>query len=95
MLATGRGGGWNNFSGLSSPIINWYNAYHRSGTVSTGFGTLVTKAEWSEDLSRVSLTLEFDKDLAGKEVAIIACLADGPRELKLKATKKPLTISVN
>ncbi len=95
MLATGRGGGWNNFSGLSSPIINWYNAYHRSGTVSTGFGTLVTKAEWSEDLSRVSLTLEFDKDLAGKEVAIIACLADGPRELILKATKKPLTISVN
>lgn len=95
MLATGRGGGWNNFSGLSSPIINWYNAYHRSGTVSTGFGTLVTKAEWSEDLSRVSLTLEFDKDLACKEVAIIACLADGPRELKLKATKKPLTISVN
>ena len=95
MLATGRGGGWNNFSGLSSPIINWYNAYHRSGTVSTGFGTLVTKSEWSEDLSRVSLTLEFDKDLAGKEVAIIACLADGPRELKLKATKKPLTISVN
>jgi hypothetical protein len=95
MLATGRGGGWNNFSGLSSPIINWYNAYHRSGTVSTGFGTLVIKAEWSEDLSRVSLTLEFDKDLAGKEVAIIACLADGPRELILKATKKPLTISVN
>lgn len=95
MLATGRGGGWSNFSGLSSPIINWYNAYHRSGTVSTGFGTLVTRAEWNEDLHSVTLTLEFDKDLAGKEVALIACLADGPRELRLKATKKPLTICVN
>lgn len=56
---------------------------------------LLTAANWAEDKSGVTLTLEFDKDLAGKEVAIIACLADGPRELKLKATKKPLTISVN
>ena len=95
MLATGRGGGWSNFSGLSSPVINWYNAYHTPGTVSTGFGTLVTKADWAKDGHAVSLTLEFDKDLAGREVAIIARLADGPKAIKVKATKKPLTITVD
>ena len=94
MLATGRGGGWNNFSGLSSPVINWYNAYNRPGTVSTGFGTLVTGAEWAVDRSSVKLTLEFDKELAGKEVAVLACLFDGPRELKVKATKKPLDLTI-
>ena len=93
ILETGRGGGWSNFSGLSSPIINWYNAYNKPGTVSTGFGTLVTKAEWAADFSSVKLTLEFDKDLAGKEVAIIVCLAGGPKEIIVKASKKPLIIT--
>lgn len=94
MLATGRGGGWSNFSGLSSPIINWYNAYNTPGTVSTGFGTLVTKAEWAQDKSSVKLTLEFDRELAGKDVAVIACLADGVRERTVKASKKPVTIEI-
>ncbi|MBP5721063.1 MAG: hypothetical protein J6W82_08370 [Bacteroidales bacterium] len=94
MIETGRGGGWGNFSGLSSPIINWYNAYHRPGTVSTGFGTLVTGAAWAEDLSSVQLTMEFDKDLIGKEVAVIACLASGPKTVLVKATKKPLTLKI-
>lgn len=94
MLATGRGGGWNNFSGLSSPVINWYNAYNTPGTVSTGFGTLVTRAEWAEGFSSVTLTLEFDRELAGKQVAVIACLANGPKELPVKASKKPITINI-
>ena len=95
MLATGRGGGWSNFSGLSSPVINWWCAYHRPGTVSTGFGTLVTRADWADDHASVRLTLEFDKELIGREVALIACLKDGPREIKVKAARKPLQLQVN
>ena len=95
MLATGRGGGWCNFSGLSSPVINWFCAYYRPGTVSTGFGTLVTKSVWAEDYTSVALTLEFDKDLAGKEVAVLARLADGTREIKVKAGRKPLNIKID
>lgn len=94
MLATGRGGGWNNFSGLSSPVINWHNAYYRPGTISTGFGTLVTRAEWAEDFSSVAITLEFDKDLVGKEVALVACLSGGVKTFKVKAGKKPLVITL-
>lgn len=94
MLASGRGGGWSNFSGLSSPVINWYNTYNTPGTVSTGFGTLVTGAAWAEDRSSVALTLEFDRELAGREVALVVRLADGPREIKVKATAKPLRITV-
>lgn len=94
MLATGRGGGWSNFSGLSSPVINWYNAYNTPGSVSTGFGTLVTKEEWASDLSTVKLTLEFDRELTGKDVAVVICLAGGVREMTVKASNKPLTILV-
>jgi len=93
MIDSGRGGGWSNFSGLSSPIINWYNAYNKPGTVSTGFGTLVTKAEWAEDFSSVRLSLEFDKELVGKEVAIIVCFAGGPKEVMVKAGKKSIIMT--
>ena len=95
MLASGRGGGWNNFSGLSSPIINWYNAYYLPGTVTTGFGTLVTKADWADDLSSVTLTLEFDKELVGKQVSVMACLANGPHDHLVNATSQPIKLKIN
>ena len=94
MIETGRGGGWSNFSGLSSPILNWYFAYSQPGTVSTGFGTLVTCAKWREDKSSVELTLRFDRELIGKDVAVIACLAGGPVTKMVKATRKPLTLKI-
>ena len=94
MIETGRGGGWHNFSGLSSPVINWYNAYNRPGTVSTGFGTLVTSCSWNDDFTSAELTLEFDKDFIGKEVAVLACTGDGVKEFLVKATRKPLKLVI-
>ena len=92
MLATGRGGGWSNFSGLSSPVINWWDAYNKPGTLSTGFGTLVTSAAWAEDCSSVTVTFEFDKEIIGREVSVLACFASGVKEFKVKASKKPQTL---
>ena len=73
MIESGRGGGWNNFSGLSCPVINWHNAYFKPGTVSTGFGVLVTSQDWDEGFTSLEATFEFDKDMQGKETAILIC----------------------
>ena len=70
----------------ASPILNWWTAYNIPGTVSTGFGTLVTHAVWSPDKSSVELTLTFDRDLVGDEVAVIVCLSSGPVTRVVKAT---------
>src|SRR5690606_28356712 len=32
-LQTGRGNGWHQFSGLSSPVLNWFAAYYKPGTI--------------------------------------------------------------
>ena len=77
MIDSGRGGGWNNFSGLSSPVINWHSAYFRPGTISTGFSTLVTGQSWESDFSSLTATLKFDKDMAGKETSILICAKPG------------------
>ena len=94
MIDTGRGGGWNNFSGLSSPIINWYSSYFKPGTVSAGFGTLISNQSWSADQDSFSATLEFDKELIGKETALIICAKPG-LEYKVSYNGKPVTATQN
>ena len=92
MIDTGRGGGWNNFSGLSSPIINWYSSYFKPGTISTGFGCLVSGQTWGGEHDSLTATLEFDKELVGKEIAILVCAKPG-LEYKVILNDKPLSVS--
>lgn len=37
VVASGRGAGWHQFGGLSSPVLGWFTAYFRPGTLTTGF----------------------------------------------------------
>ncbi len=41
LTRTGRGAGWHQFGGLSSPILSWFCAYYRPGSITTGFDALV------------------------------------------------------
>lgn len=43
VVASGRGAGWHQFSGLSTPILVWFGAYFMPGRLSTGFDTLVVE----------------------------------------------------
>lgn len=73
MIETGRGGGWLNFSGLSSPLVNWFCAYFKPGTVSTGFNVLLSGVECNADNSALSATMEFDSK-SGKQASVLVCL---------------------
>lgn len=75
LVQTGRGSGWHNFSGLSSPMVNWFTAYFRKGTLSTGFDTLVTSQDWNADFSSLDATLSFDRDAAGRNTVLVVCMA--------------------
>lgn len=94
IIESGRGGGWYNFSGLSSPMINWFCAYFKPGTISTGFNAMVTRQEWNNDKTGVNFTLEFDKDAVGKECAVLICTKDGLRQISVKASGKPQTMTL-
>jgi hypothetical protein len=36
LIESGRGAGWHQFGGLSSPVLSWFSAYHRPGRLTTG-----------------------------------------------------------
>lgn len=77
MIESGRGGGWNNFSGLSSPILNWFRAYFKPGTLSTGFGVLASNMRWTAGNDGLKADLEFDSDMAGRKICLLACVKPG------------------
>ena len=59
MIESRRGAGWHQFSGLSSPIVQWFSAYYRPGTLTTGFDTFVRHTDWAPDNSTLNATLDF------------------------------------
>lgn len=73
-VETGRGGWFHNFSGLSMPLNRWAAAYYKPGTVTAGFDTYISKAEFSDDNSKADLCLLKPK---GKKCTVIVTLNDG------------------
>jgi hypothetical protein len=49
IIETGRGAGWHQFSGLSSPVVNWFCAYYHPGQLSTGFNIWVERQTFTPD----------------------------------------------
>lgn len=59
IVATGRGAGWHQFSGLSSPVLSWYGAYHRPGRLTTGYDATVREARFSPRGDGLIASLQF------------------------------------
>ena len=49
IIESGRGSGWHQFGGLSSPVVSWFNAYYRPGQLTTGLDIWVEEQQFSND----------------------------------------------
>lgn len=92
IISTGRGGGWHNFSGLSSPVINWFDSYFRIGTVSTGFDVMLKNPVMNAGCDGYSAGLCFDKDAVGHICTVILCM-DPSKEYGATLNGRPLKVS--
>lgn len=55
IVSSGRGAGWHQFGGLSSPVLNWHAAYYRTGRVTAGFDVWVREARFAADNAHAEL----------------------------------------
>jgi len=62
IVASQRGTGWHHFGGLSSPILVWFDAYHRPGTLTCGFDTWVESLSVAEGNSQLQASLAHADD---------------------------------
>jgi neutral trehalase len=74
IITSGRGAGWHQFSGLSSPILNWFSSYYKIGKVTTGFEIWLNDEKFNSDYSRYEATLKFDDTTKPHERCMLVCL---------------------
>lgn len=74
MAETGRGAGWHQFSGLSSPILAWFSSYYIPGTVSTGFEVFIQKQRLNADKTNYSADIVFDNSTDAHTRSMVVCL---------------------
>lgn len=72
MLSNGRGAGFHQFSGLSTPVLLWYNSYYVPGHVTAGFSALISDIHWEKDNAGVSFNVISDQN----KVYALVCLND-------------------
>ncbi len=74
IISSGRGAGWHQFSGLSSPILNWFAAYYKQGKISTGFEVWIKQNGFNDDCSEYQADVAFDDSTKPHERCMIVCL---------------------
>jgi hypothetical protein len=57
LIETGRGAGWHEFGGLSSPVLMWYSTYFRPGNFTAGFDTWVENKKFDKSMSHFTADL--------------------------------------
>jgi hypothetical protein len=73
IIETGRGAGWHEFSGLSTPVLCWYAAYFRPGNLTTGLNTWITAQKFEHDNTQLKAELTIYKD-NNDRCSLIACM---------------------
>ena len=72
VIETGRGAGWHQFGALSSPVMKWYSAYFKPGTLTAGFDVWVKEKSFYADNSHLQATLKLHGQ--SKSTSIIVCM---------------------
>lgn len=70
MIENGRGAGFHQFSGLSTPVLMWFESYYKPFSVSAGFRTIIT--EKKTDGKNLSFSIQTDSAKA----SVIVCLKE-------------------
>jgi len=76
-VATGQGTGWHQFSGLSSPIANWFSAYFVPGHLTAGYDVWIRSRHVRPDGRGLAASLAIDSARDDGVISILATLAPG------------------
>lgn len=70
MSQNGRGAGFHQFSGLSTPVLMFYQSLYTPGTVTAGFGNAIASKEWNNDKTKLRVISVSNS----KTTAMIVCM---------------------
>ena len=76
-IATGRGGWFHQFGGLSCPVYLWACAYFQPGTANCGFDVWLERASFTKNCT--ACTLELSTRDCARDALVLAVLCPGTR----------------
>ncbi|WP_316814123.1 MGH1-like glycoside hydrolase domain-containing protein [Pedobacter heparinus] len=71
---TGRGAGWHQFGGLSAPVLSWFSAYFKPGTVTAGFEIWIKDQTFNPEQSEYKASLSLDQATAARQRSLLVCM---------------------
>jgi hypothetical protein len=77
LAETGRGAGWHQFTSLSAPVLNWFAAYYKPGTVTTGYEIHIKQQSFNSSCTHYEADLAFDDSTTPHPRSLIICLSPG------------------
>jgi hypothetical protein len=86
VIESGCGAGWHQFSGLSCPIMSWFNAYCVKGAITGGHNLWIDKQKFENNFTKLSAEFEVTKS-SSKEFSLIVCM-NPKKSYKAKANGK-------
>ena len=72
MSSNGRGAGFHHFSGLSTPVLMFFESLYTPATVTTGFDTVIRKKSVNKDSTAIKVDAVSNCDGA----VMIVCMSD-------------------
>jgi neutral trehalase len=93
LAKSGRGAGWHQFSGLSSPVLCWFASYFKVGTVTTGFETWIDKQAFNPLHTAFTADLTFDTTTKSHQRSMLVAMDPG-KTYEVFFNGKKLTFSV-
>ena len=90
IIGSGRGAGWHQFGGLSSPVISWFAAYFRPGTLTGGLDCWVLEQE--ADGSSLRARLRLGGPEAKKPVLLAVVPRAGAHQVRWRGAPVPAVL---
>ncbi|WP_343699848.1 trehalase family glycosidase [Chitinophaga sp.] len=72
LAASGRGAGWHQFSGLSTPVLAWFDAYYKTGTITPGFEVWINSQSFNSAYTSYKADISFDEATLPHQRAVLA-----------------------
>ncbi|MBE8720465.1 MGH1-like glycoside hydrolase domain-containing protein [Sphingobacterium pedocola] len=75
-VETGNGGGWHQFGALSSPVLNWFSALYRPGTITHGFNVWPVMQKFRPENDGFNGAFKLFADQGERTTSMLICLDD-------------------
>ncbi len=71
MVQSGRGAGMHHFTGLSNPVMMWFNAYYRTGRLTAGYDAWILKHEFTDNNRRLEAEMKLTGPSERRSIVLV------------------------